>query len=95
MQQHILITKEMRATMPATTKIIFEVNTEIVTYSDKAPNEIGEILEGANAIVEDTKENIIAWLKPFKGVWVGNGVPQLEQFELMHIKDENDEEETS
>lgn len=94
MQQHILITKEMRATMPATTQILFETPIDLVTYSPSTPDKAEEVISGSNAVVEDSKENIIAWLKPFKGVWVGNGAPQTEVFELMHIKGENDEEET-
>ena len=80
--------------MPATTQILFETPVEMLTFKAEDPSQIAGSVKGANAIVEDTVENIIKWLKPFDGIWVGNGVPQLEQFTVMHIKDENDEKET-
>jgi hypothetical protein len=46
------------------------------------------IMFGDNAVVEAETQEIIKWLKPFDGIAVGNGVPQTEQFSIMHI-DEN------
>lgn len=42
---------------------------------------------GDNAVVEAETDVMIKWLKPFDGVAIGNGVPQMEKFEIMHINE--------
>lgn len=87
MQQHLLLTEELRKTMPTTTKVVFSMPIDMVVH-DHDSMKAQDVIKGENVIVEDTKENIIAWLKPFDGVWIGNGVPQMEHFEVMHIRDD-------
>lgn len=87
MQQHLLLTEELRKTMPATTKVVFTTPIDMIIHDPDTLKFRGSV-QGENAIVEDTKENIIAWLKPFDGVWIGNGVPQMGHFEIMHIRDD-------
>ena len=41
---------------------------------------------GDNAVVRGETEEIVKWLKPFDGVAVGVGSPQMEKFEIKHIK---------
>lgn len=90
MQLHILLTPEIKSKMPSTTKEIANFGRIDVIFSDDTEDllEGNEIISGENAIVEDTKENIIEWLKEFDGVPIGNGVPMLERFNMCHIKPE-------
>lgn len=46
-----------------------------------------KIVVGEHMIVGGDAEAIKNWLRPFDGVWVGKGVPMLQQFEIGHIKD--------
>lgn len=45
------------------------------------------IIEGRHAVVDASEESLKNWLRPFDGVWVGEGPPQLQVFEVMHIRD--------
>lgn len=60
MQLHLLLTPELSASMPPTTKVIFSNPIEMITYAEDDINNVGETVRGLNSIVEDTKENIIA-----------------------------------
>lgn len=83
MKLQLLLSKDMQETMPKTCKIILNFGEiSVVFEEDKI------VIEGLHCVVEDTQENIVKWLKPFDGVAVGNGIPQLEQFRIMHIKDD-------
>jgi len=46
-------------------------------------NEIMKV--GLHCIVEDTKENIVTWLKPSDGFVKGHGLPHFEQYSIEHI----------
>ena len=40
---------------------------------------------GEHMIVSGTEEAMKNWLRKFDGVWVGNGIPMLEHFTIMHV----------
>ncbi len=88
MKLYLLITDEMKATMPDTINVIANYgNIKVVFPNEKG--EIGHEMHGDNVVIDATKEDLVKWLKPFDGVAIGTGgSPQFEQFEIMHIKDE-------
>lgn len=82
MQMHLLLTDDIRATMPPTTKITDSWGNLLVMFG-------GDLMKnkyGLHCFVEDTEENLTAWLKPFDGFVKGNGNPMMETFEICHIK---------
>ena len=81
MQLHLVITPEIRKTMPDTVKTVYDFGKITVRFENSP------MIGGENRIIEDTEENIKKWLRPFKGVCVGVGSPCLENFEIVHIKD--------
>jgi len=44
--------------------------------------------EGLHIAIEGPEEAIKDWLRPFGGVWVGIGSPQLQEFEVQQIKED-------
>lgn len=88
MKLYLLVTDEMKASMPDTVNVIHNYGHTKVIF----PNENGNIeneMVGDNITIEATNEDLIKWLKPFDGIAIGiGGSPQFEQFEIMHIKDE-------
>jgi len=86
---NILLTDEVKATMPETLKIPHNFGRISVRFPAVNPKDEPLILHGDNAVVEGDTQEFIKWLKPFDGVAISEcGVPQLEQFVIMHI-DEN------
>ena len=91
MKLHMLLTPEIKSVIPPTCKIIMDFGRLQVAFPND-PNSLSlhvsdeEIMEGLYCVVEDTTENIAAWLKPFDGVPIGNGNPMLEKFSIMHVK---------
>lgn len=49
---------------------------------------VGVVVRGRSVILEGSKQLFIDWLKPFDSVWVGKGQPNMEQFEICHIRDD-------
>jgi len=86
MQIHLLLTSKVRATMPDTIKTIFSTSISIFEL-DKYGDRTG-IVYGDNAILEGKKSDIINWLKEFDEIWVGNGIPQTEEFHKDSIKND-------
>jgi len=86
----LLLTSEIKATMPDTIKINFNFGRIGVIFPSKkgfvfSSNEVGMVMYGDSVVIEGDKEEIIKWLKPFDGIAVGCGSPQLEKFTIMHI----------
>lgn len=76
----------MYQTLPETIKVSHNFgNITVVFEGEDTKNNF--TMNGDNAIVDGDKSEIIKWLKPFDGIAVGCGTPQLEQFEIVHIKD--------
>jgi len=88
MRLDLLLTEEIKATMPDTIKIEENFGEIDVRFDAVDPNEEGEILTGDSVIIEGDQAEVIKWLKPFGGVPIGCGVPQLEEFTICHIKDD-------
>ena len=82
MKQHLLVTPEMKEVMPESIEVLFTAGTIYVCFEDI------DDMEGENMLLEGDQDVFVEWLKPFDGIAVGNGVPQLEQFSIMHIKDD-------
>lgn len=82
---HLLLTPDIAATKPSTTAIIRDYGQLTVIFG----NNIETRKTGLHCVVEDTRANLIAWLKPFDGFVKGSGIPQFEQFEIVHIKESN------
>lgn len=85
MTSHLLITDEMRATMPETVKEVFNFGRIHVIFPALKEGEPHLNMFGDNAVVEAETEEMIKWLKPFDGIAIGNGSPQMESFTIMHI----------
>ena len=89
MIQNILLTPEIRATLPQSVVITHNFGTIDVRFPALDPKEEPMILRGDNVVIEGEQDDIVNWLKPFDGVAVGTGgSPQFEHFTIMHIKDE-------
>jgi hypothetical protein len=89
MRLNILLTPEIRATLPQSVVILVDFGRIDVRFSALDPKENPMILTGDNVVIEGEQDDIVKWLKPFDAVAVGvGGSPQFEQFEIMHIKDE-------
>lgn len=80
MKLHLLLTNDIAKTKPESCNIINDYG-----YLKVKLNDGGEAF-GLHCVVEDTTENIADWLRPFDGFLVGDGNPQLEQFEIHHVK---------
>lgn len=74
----MLVTDEVKP-VPATVTVV--ENWGITTITTEAGLVYGEHM--LLAAPEDAFKN---WLRPFNGVWIGKGLPALEQFEAMHIE---------
>ena len=85
MKVPILLTPEVKATMPKTIKVLFNFGHTQVIVPAINEHKYPLILIGDNAVVEGRKKDIVKWLKPFDGVAIGGESPQLEQFTIMHV----------
>ena len=92
MQQNLLLTAELKETLPDTIEILHNFGKIEVVFPPLEESEEGEepmIMVGDNAVLEGEMDEFIKWLRPFDGIAVNRtGVPQLEQFTIMHIKDD-------
>lgn len=63
----------------------------IKTEEDWGPISIvtsgGGCLSGMHKLLSGEPEAFKDWLRPFDGVWVGEGNPMEQKFRAMHIKD--------
>lgn len=86
MQLYLLVTPNM---LPLPSEIkeieVFKPNLDIVITQGNKPE---GIVSGRSCIVEGSEEDIIKWLSPYEGVWLGQGIPQEESFQVYHIKPE-------
>lgn len=87
MTTHLLITDEMKATMPETVKELFNYGRIHVVFPPVKKGDPSLSMFGDNAVVVAEPDVMIKWLKPFDSFAVGNGSPQMECFEIMHIKE--------
>ena len=85
MTVQLLLTDELKASMPETVKVAFNFGRIQVMFPAIEEGKEPLVMFGDNAVIEAETETIVEWLKPFDGFAVGNGVPQMEKFEIMHI----------
>jgi len=84
---NILLTPEIRATMPNSVVVVMDYGRIDVRFPALDPKEEPMILSGDNVVIDGEEDDIIKWLKPFDDIAVGSGgSPQFEQFTIMHIK---------
>jgi hypothetical protein len=82
MQFHLLLTNQQMAKLPSTVALHDCGILTIIT-------EDGSNFTGNNVVVNGSKEDIVAWLSPYEGVWVNNsGSVFMEEFTIMHISPE-------
>lgn len=84
MTLQLLLTPEQLGSKPDTVRLVenYGRTSIIVTENGhKLPS-----FSGSHVIVSGEVEDISAWLRPYDGVYVENGIPMMEQFQLMHIK---------
>ena len=87
---HILLTPEVQSKKPDSAEIIMEWGQLKVVFGGN----LNDTQTGIHCFIEDTKENFIKWLGKFDGVVIGNGVPMMESFTVMHINEKLTPEET-
>jgi hypothetical protein len=85
MTVQLLLTPELWKTMPETITVTHNFGMIRVIFPALEEEKEPLIMDGDNTVVEGKTDEFIKWLKPFDGVAVGNGIPQTEQFEIMHI----------
>ena len=82
MMLHMLLLPENRETMPETIKVKIDWGEASVIFDHE------KIFTGLHCFVEGTREEIVKWLHPFDLVIIGNGSPQSEKFQIMHVSEE-------
>lgn len=85
MKLDLLLTPELWKSMPETITVTHNFGHIQVIFPAKNSKEYPLIMGGDSAVVEGETSEVIKWLKPFDGVAVGCGSPQLEKFTIMHI----------
>jgi len=80
MQIHLLAMPEMLPVPDNITVLADWEEVTIVTDSNRR-------ITGQHIAVEGTEDAVKDWLRPFDGVWVGEGPPQFQMFNVMHIKE--------
>ena len=87
MKQHLLLTKNIKAKMPEAINTLYDFGSIAISFPAKEGGEKPRIVVGNNAVLEGKQSDFVNWLEEFDEVFVGDGVPQLENFTIMHIKD--------
>ena len=80
MQLALLVDKRLLP-IPATVTVVAEFGTVPVVNPEGRLAVVGE-----HMILQADAQAFRDWLRPFDGIWVGKGIPQLQQFDVMHIK---------
>jgi hypothetical protein len=81
MQIHLLVENKMRP-VPSNVKVLADYGEVIVVTNDESRSRV----RGDHMIVEALPEAIKDWLRPFAGVWLGEGHPMEQRFAVAHIK---------
>jgi hypothetical protein len=85
MQLVLLLTDELKQSKPDSIKITENYGEVCVRFDGYAyPSLIGD-----HCILEGSKEDMVKWLAPFKGVARGIGPVMLQEFEIVHVSDES------
>lgn len=79
MKIHLLVAKEMMP-IPSDVVILEDWGFLSITTGDSRS------VSGNHMAVKGDVEAIKAWLKPFDGVWLGEGPPAAQEFNVVHVK---------
>jgi hypothetical protein len=80
----LLATDEMLATKPASVEVKHNWGHLSIVVGD----DIHDQVEGTHIAIEGSEESIKNWLRRFDQIWIGVGSPQLQEFEVRHIKED-------
>jgi len=76
---HLLLQDDM---LPVPNNItVVEDYDEISVMTDSGA------IKGRHVVVRASEESLKTWLRPFDGIWVGQGPLMLQHFVIMHIRD--------
>jgi len=78
---HLLVSRAMEP-VPETIEVL-ENYGDLQLSSMGCPPEM--YYDGKHMVVEGTEQAVQDWLGSFDGVWIGNGPPIIQQFQIMHI----------
>lgn len=83
MQMHLLKTKQIPEP-PENINVLADWGSVTIRTSEGGAD-IGE-----HIMIEAEEEAIRSWLGKANGVWVGQGHPMMQEFEIMHIREDDD-----
>lgn len=79
MRIHLLVSEKMKPVPDDITIVEDYGQVDVVSpFSDMYHS-------GDHMVVEGDVEAMRLWLGPFNGVWIGEGPPMLQQFQIMHV----------
>lgn len=85
--QLVLLVEEKMKPLPQNVKVVKNFDEpEGMFGKTSIHGSNGENISGDHMILEASEETFKDWLRGFDGVWVGKGSPQMQSFEVMHIK---------
>jgi len=81
--QLVILVEDKMMPVPEGIKVMFDWDTISIHASVESKK---GFVRGNHMMLEAQPDNFKDWLRPFDGVWVGKGAPQMQNFELSHIK---------
>lgn len=79
MKVAILVTPEL---VPIPDNIKVEMDFQDVSVFVEAKQ---EFVTGNHMVLEGDKLDFISWLGKYEGVWISEGIPQLQKFKIHHV----------
>lgn len=79
----VLLVEDRMFPIPSNIKVLQDWDT--VSIHAEIEGKQG-FVRGKHMMLSGEAEAFKTWLKPFDGVWVGQGTPQLQQFTVMHVE---------
>ena len=87
MQTALLLTRELKDTMPESIKTVMNFGEIMVVFDTVDEKSYGkQFIIGEHVILKGDAEDFKNWLRPFDAVYVGVGSPMQQEFHAMHIK---------
>lgn len=84
---HLLLTEEIRPTMPETINVVADYGElKVVLPYENSKSNIIDFKRGSHVLLNGEENMFSDWLRPFDGILVGVGSPMMQQFEIMHVK---------
>jgi hypothetical protein len=78
---HLLVEPGMEPIPAGLTVTLFDADLRVVDETTGR-----SLATGKHVGIRGPDAEIKRWLRPFAGVWVGQGTPALQQFVVMHIR---------